>query len=165
MTNGPKKNMRRNHHKFFLGKSGKSSEICNLVPISQLRLWHKEKCKLKQDEEKEEDVLDQTFWKRHCRDYLLECKGRIHLSGGAGGRNPQPYINLEPGNIRISVYQQDVGTLGIDYDKDTKVSFVVAFTLAGPKAKAIEFPDRKSKKSGQEVRSGRQGSRMTHQKK
>ena len=155
-----KDNMRRHQKQFFIGKDGK--EICKLVSSSQLRSLYTGKT---HNEENKEEVLDHVFWKQHCRTYLLECKGRIHLTGSDGGRNLHPYINLEPGNIRISVHSKEVGTLGIDYHKDTKVSFVVAFTLAGPNAKAVEIIDGSSKKSGQEVRFGRQGNRMTHKKK
>ena len=155
-----KDNMRRHQKQFFIGKDGK--EICKLVSNSHLRSLYTGKT---HNEENKEEVLDHKFWKENCRTYLLECKGRIHLSRSDGGRNLHPYINLEPGNIRISVHPKEVGCLGIDYRKDTKVSFVVAFTLAGPNAKAVEIIDGSSKKSGQEVRFGRQGNRMTHKKK
>jgi len=123
-------NMRRDQKQFFICKHRK--EICKLLTYSQLLSLYKETHG--ENIENEIDKLDRRFWKSHARDFLLECRGRLQLSGV---KDPKPWINLEPGNIRISVHPNDVGIRDIDYHKDTKVSFVVAFSLAGPKAEAV----------------------------
>ena len=121
-------NMRKDQKQFFISKDRK--EICKLLSHSQLLLMYKETKESKSKDEK----LDRTFWKSQARDFLLECRGRLQLFGG---KDQRPCINLEPGNIRISVRQNDLGVSGIEYQKDTKVRFLVAFTLAGPKAEAV----------------------------
>ena len=157
--NWTKENMRRHKNQFFMGKKGR--EICKLVSFSQLRQYA-ETCKRTHGEEtiNNDDMLDQTFWKDHCRKYLFECNGRIQFNRGTG---PQPYINLEPGNIKIGIQAHGIGTLDIDYRRDTKVSFVVAFTLAGPKAKAVEIIDGLSKATVTDGRFSRQGSKIEQQ--
>ena len=130
-------NMKRDHKQFFIGKNRK--EICKLLSYSQVLSLYKE---AHGDTLKK---LDRKFWKSHSREFLLECSGRIQVFGG---KNPTPCIYLEPGNIRLSVRPHDVGIFGIDYQVDTKVSFVVAFSLAGPKAEAVVCIDDKNKEIG-----------------
>ena len=121
-------NMRRYQNQFFISKDRK--EICKLLSHSQVLLMYK---KSKESKSKD-DKLDNTFWKSHARHFLLECRGRVQF---IGGKDRRPCITLEPGNIRISVRPNELGASGIEYNKDTKVRFLVAFTLAGPKAEAV----------------------------
>lgn len=153
-------NFRKYSPQFFMGKDGK--EICKLFSRAKLesKFSPTYKCANKDtDSRRNEDVLDQVFWDNHSRDYLLECKGRVECTQKNFRGERRPYIIMEPGNIRIGVPRNSIGTAYVDYQPDSRVSFVVCFTLSGPKARGIKFLDSTGKSSSSHSKYSRQGSK------
>ena len=150
-------NPRKHLQQYFIGKEGESGSICTLLTRSKLETryggWKKHAI-----EERREDILDQTFWDKHSRDYLLECRGRIECKQTSFKGKKQPFIYMEPGNVRVSVPKNAIGTANLDYQPDSRVTFVVCFTLAGPKAKGIRFVD--AKQTATAGKFNRQGSKV-----
>eukprot|EP00795_Rhopilema_esculentum_P000409 gene409-10076_t len=158
-------NPRKIWQQYYLGKEGEKGSICTVLSRSVLESKYVEKDKPKNsrnddanEHRRHEDLLDTTFWETHCRKYLLECKGRIYLSPSTPRGRRHPYIMMEPGNLKIGVPRNETGIPDLDYRPDSRVSFVVCFTLAGPKARGILFLD-DSQQRGTNARYKRQGSR------
>lgn len=140
-------NPRRQHQKYFIRKDGEKGSICALISRSELEAKYADSHR-KDDKgtAKRTDDLGPNFWDRHCRDYLFECRGRIYVSQSLSGRGrEQPYILMEPGNVKIIVPRSAVGTPNLHYRPDSRVTFVVCFTLAGPRAKGIRSIDDREK--------------------
>ena len=158
-------NPRKNWQQYYLGNDGEKGSICTVLSRSVLESKYFEKDKPKNlrnddanEDRRHEDLLDMTFWETHCRKYLLECKGRIYLSPSTPRGRRHPYIMMEPGNLKIGVPRNETGIPNLDYRPDSRVSFVVCFTLTGPKARGIRFLD-DSQQKGTTTRYKRQGSR------
>ena len=130
--------------KFYIGKDGESRGIHNLVSHAELvTIAEKYNQKHKVKGRKEDDI-DQSFWDEHCQNHLLVCRGRIQYIAKKFDR-PRTFISMEPGLVEISVARNIVGNPYRDYQPDAKVSFIVALTLAGPKAKEVWFDESRSK--------------------
>ena len=135
--------------KFYVGKEGEKGSICTLVSHAKLALIaekHNQKHKVRG---RREDDIDQTFWEEHCHKHLLVCRGRIQYHQRKFDRS-RTFIIMEPGHVEISVTRNIVGTPYRDYQPDSKVSFIVALTLAGPKAKEVWFDESQQNKGGME---------------
>ena len=150
-------NPRRHQWQYFVGKAGDGGSICALLTRSKLETQYGSREKTPPESSgarRKEDVLDQMFWDNHCRDFLLECTGRIECRPGTLRGKRIPYIMMEPGNVKVSVPLNSIGTEYMDYQPDSRVSFVVFFTLHGPKAKGIRFIDSKEKKKPTQKQTG-----------
>ena len=131
-------NQRRRQQHYFLGIHTAEEGVCNIFPRSKLESLYRNKYPPKSSNARsKEDKLDQTFWDKHCRAFLLECYGRIEYTEGSRGKN-FPHIMMEPGSIKVHVPRNVVATAHYDYQPDSRVSFVVGFTLCGPVAKGIK---------------------------
>ena len=142
---------------YFLGKHNGEDSVCNILTRSKLESQYGRYPQKNSDAESK-DVLDKAFWDKHCRDFLLECTGRIKYTEGSFRGKTRPYIVMEPGNIKVTVSRAAIGTPHMDYEPDSRVHFVVYFTLSGPIARGIRFAD--SVLKGRKVQStlNRQGS-------
>ena len=151
---------------FQEGSVGKDRDgVCALLTRPKLEAQYGKRRKNFQESSgsrRKEDVLDQEFWKNHCRDFLLECTGRIEFRGDTSKGKEIPYIMMEPGNLEIKVQKTSVGRAYMDYQPDSMVSFVVYFTLNGPIAKGIRFIDSKEKKRPMQSQLNRQGRKITN---
>ena len=148
------RNFRTNREEFYIGKDGKRGSIFTLVSRSELELLYTRDCKKKYGEKwRKDDPLDSAFWQNCCRDYLLECRGRIQSPSQKNRQST--VIIMEPGNIKLSVHKNALGRAHYDYQPDSKVSFVVAFTLGGPRAKEIRFTSGSGNKYGTEEKEER----------
>ena len=155
-------NSRRHLWHYFIGKDGDS--VCALLTRSKLETQYGNREKNMQEgngARKKEDVLDQKFWDNRSRDYLLECTGRIECRQGSFRGKNTPCIMMEPGNVKINVPRNNaLGTAYMDYQPDSRVTFVVCFTLNGPIAKGIRFINSKEKKKPIQNKFNRQGSKI-----
>ena len=151
-------NPRRRFPQYFLGKHNGEDSVCNILTRSKLESLYGKRYLQKISGAQSKDVLDHTFWDKYCRDFLLECTGRIECPERSFRGKTLPYIMMEPGNIKVSVPRTAIGTAHMDYQPDSRVHFVVCFTLSGPIAKGIRFAD--SVLKGRKVQStlNRQGS-------
>ena len=140
-------NPRRHQQQYFIRKDGAKGSICALISRSELEEKYADS--QKSDDRstvRRSDDLGPNFWDKHCRDYLFECRGRIYVSKSLSGRGrEQPYIVMEPGSVKVIVPRSVVGTPNLHYRPDSRVTFVVCFTLAGPKAKGIHIIDDREK--------------------
>ena len=122
-------NCRRNQSLHFLKKNGQG--------ISQL-IIHQSLVSDESSYKPENIDVVKSFWMVDSRRKLKECTGRLRVK--VEGAKKVTKIELLEGDIELFVGKNaEIGTLGKDFDKDTKVYFVVSFNLAGPVANGITF--------------------------
>ena len=158
-------NLRKYVQQYFLGKDGNGESILTITTRSKLESRYGQRETSGHGRTKE-DILDQNFWDKHSRDFLLECTGRIECMQRSSRGKKIPYIMMEPGNIKINVPKSKcaIGTAHYDYQPDSRVSFVVCFTLSGPNARGIRFIDSMPKERKPQCKLSRQGSTVEKSK-
>ena len=118
--------------KYYVGKV--KGSLCSLVSHAELvsiaAIYNPER----KGRGRKEDEIDQSFWEKHCLEHLLQCHGRIRYVRRKFEK-PRTFIVMEPGLIEINVMRNTVGRPYRDYQPDSKVSFIVGLTAAGPKAR------------------------------
>ena len=154
-------NPRKRLWQYFIGKD--ETSVRTFITRSKLEAKYDQREKHHRESNgagRKDDTLDQIFWDEHCRDFLLECKGRIECMPRSSRNKRNPYIMMEPGNVKVSVPRNSIGLEHMDYQSDARVSFVVYFTLSGPKANGIRFIDSMEKKKPVKSKFNRQGSKI-----
>lgn len=126
-------NCKRNHSFHYLQKDGDG--------MSQL-ISHQDLTNGNSANKADDLEAVQHFWKIESRRKLKECTGRLRVK--FRGNKKVTTIELLEGGIELYVGKSaETGTPGRDFDKDTKVYFVVSFTLNGPNANGITFKSMK----------------------
>lgn len=123
----------RNHCKrteatHFLGKSGRG--MSQLVSRAFLFMG--------QGYQSDNSEAVTSFWTVESRQKLKECVGRVRVK--VEGKSEVTTVELLQGGVELHVKKNSgIGKPGKDFDKDTKVYFVVSFNLGGPVANGITF--------------------------
>lgn len=133
-------NHRRFLQQYFIRKGEDSERMSRLISHAELEQQYGTEPNRRG--QKTDDALGSDFWSKDSKKYIQECRGRLRFAKRhPHSKKEYPFIALEQGQLRISVPKHYGEDDNWRYRQDQRVRFVVCFTLAGPKAKAIEFED------------------------
>ena len=122
---------------YFIGQGAENS-MTQLVTKSQLdALYHKRN---RTDTETSSEVqINDEFLKNHGRNFLRICEGRIFVNKVRRGHTvmKDPYIMTLSGNLKIYTPRTAIRVYR-DFEEGDRVSFVVSFSMVGPRAHGIE---------------------------
>ena len=127
-------NHRKYRKRYYISKDKDDGRISQLISPEELETRYKGKQGKAADE-----IYGPNFWDLYGRNYLRECRGRMRVTKNSPRGKEYPHIALEQGGLKISVDRNSIGEADQDFRRDSRVSFVVLFTLNGPTAKAIRF--------------------------
>ena len=117
---------------YLVDGEGQENSMTQLVTASQLESLYKTQNQTDKKASSEVQINDE-FLKNHGRRFLRNCKGRIF----AKKKTKDPYILTLTGNIEVYTPKTAVRLIA-DFEEGDIVSFVVSFSMVGPRAHGIE---------------------------
>ena len=117
---------------YLVDGQGQENSMTQLVTASQLESSYKTENQTDSKACSEVQINDE-FLKNHGRSFLRNCKGRIF----AKKKTKDPYILTLTGNLEVYTPKTAVRLIA-DFEEGDIVSFVVSFSMVGPRAHVIE---------------------------